>query len=164
MRLPCGLAAYKPLGSTMPPQTGDDRTVLWTNRVTADEITTAVSLTAHQFQEWIDKAYEVRLTVVGDELFAAEIHAGSKASRVDFRTDYDSLTYRVCVVPEGIADGVRSLMAAFGLRYAALDFLVDKDGAWFFVDLNPNGRFGFVSDLRDPIATALANLLEGVPR
>ncbi|WP_406115208.1 ATP-grasp ribosomal peptide maturase [Kitasatospora purpeofusca] len=163
-RLPCGLAAYKPLGSTMPPQTGDDRTVLWTNRVTADEITTAVSLTAHQFQEWIDKAYEVRLTVVGDELFAAEIHAGSKASRVDFRTDYDSLTYRVCVVPEGIADGVRSLMAAFGLRYAALDFLVDKDGAWFFVDLNPNGRFGFVPDLRDPIATALANLLEGVPR
>ncbi len=123
-----------------------------------------MSLTAHQFQEWIDKAYEVRLTVVGDELFAAEIHAGSEASRVDFRTDYDSLTYRVCDVPEGVTDGVRSLMAVFGLRYAALDFLVDNDGVWFFVDLNPNGQFGFVPDLRDPIATALANLLEGVPR
>nr|BEK63863.1 hypothetical protein KPHV_10900 [Kitasatospora purpeofusca] len=104
------------------------------------------------------------VTVVGDELFAAEIHAGSEASRVDFRTDYDSLRYAVCDVPEGVADGVRSLMAVFGLRYAALDFLVDNDGAWFFVDLNPNGRFGFVPDLRDPIATALANLLEGVPR
>ncbi|KOV37246.1 hypothetical protein ADK60_05025 [Streptomyces sp. XY431] len=55
-------------------------------------------------------------------------------------------------------------MAVFGLRYAAMDFLVDNDGVWFFVDLNPNGQFGFVPDLRDPIATALANLLEGVPR
>ncbi|MFJ4673503.1 ATP-grasp domain-containing protein [Kitasatospora purpeofusca] len=90
---------------------------------------------------------------------------GADASRVDFRTDYDSLTYKVCDVPEGVADGVRSLMAVFGLRYAALDFLVDNDGTWFPVDLNPNGRFGFVPDLRDPIAKALANLLvEGVPR
>ncbi|MFJ5883443.1 ATP-grasp ribosomal peptide maturase [Kitasatospora cineracea] len=163
-QLPGKVAAYKPLGATMPPQDEDERVVLWTNRVTADEITTGVSATAHLFQEWIDKAYEVRLTGVGDELFAAEIHAGSEASRIDFRTDYDSLSYKVCDVPEAVADGVRSLMAAFGLHYAAMDFLVNNDGTWFLVDLNPNGQFGFVPDLRDPITTALANLLEGVPR
>ncbi|MFD8477994.1 hypothetical protein [Kitasatospora sp. NPDC059673] len=67
-------------------------------------------------------------------------------------------------MPEVVADGVRSLMAVFGLRYAALDFLVDNDGTWYLVDLNPNGQFGFVPDLREPITTALANLLEGVPR
>ncbi|OKJ09130.1 ATP-grasp ribosomal peptide maturase [Kitasatospora sp. CB01950] len=163
-QLPGGVAAYKPLGSTMPPQEDDGRVVLWTNRVAAEEIDTGVSCTAHQFQRWVDKSHEVRLTAVGEELFAAEIHAGSEASRIDFRTDYDSLTYKVCGVPEVVADGVRSLMAAFGLRYAALDFLVDNDGIWFFVDLNPNGQFGFVPDLRKPITTALANLLEGVPR
>jgi len=163
-QLPGGVAAYKPLGSTMPPQQEDGRVVLWTNRVSADEINTGVSCTAHQFQEWIDKAHEVRLTVVGDELFAAEIHAGSEASRNDLRTDYDSLTYKVCGVPKVVADGVRSLVAVFGLRYAAMDFLVDHDGMWFLVDLNPNGQFGFVPDLREPIATALANLLEGVLR
>ncbi|TDC23224.1 hypothetical protein E1265_13470 [Streptomyces sp. 8K308] len=117
--------------------------------------------TAHLFQRWIDKAYEVRLTAVGNRHFAAEIHAGSAASRIDFRRDYDSLTYRPCTVPRGIAEGVERLMAAFHLRYAAMDFLVDQDGDWYLVDLNPNGQYGFIPDIREPITQALADLLEG---
>lgn len=39
-------------------------------------------------------AYECRLTVVAGRGFAAEIHAGSAAARVDWRRDYDSLAHR----------------------------------------------------------------------
>lgn len=161
--LPGQVAAYKPLGASAP--RGADGTVeaVWTSPVAANEITPDVARTAHLFQEWITKAFEVRLTVVGEGMFAAEVHAGSEASRLDFRRDYEALTYRVCPVPELVARGVRALMSAFHLRYAALDFLVNPDGAWHLVDLNPNGQWGFVPELRDPIASALVDLLEGTP-
>ena len=39
------------------------------------------------------KQYEVRLTVIGEQMFPVAIHAGSDAARLDWRTDYASLTY-----------------------------------------------------------------------
>lgn len=96
-------------------------------------------------------------------MFAAAIYAGSEASRIDFRRDYDSLTYRVCDVPEDTADGLRGLLDAFGLHYAALDFLVNDKGDWYLVDVNPSGQWAFVPELRAPITRALADLLEGRP-
>jgi len=143
------------------PSDRDDRPqALWTTQVRPGEIDESVRRTAHQFQEWVDKAYEVRLTAVGLHLFAAEIHAGSDASRIDFRADYDSLTYKPCEVPHHVAVGVHMLTYAFGLQYAAMDFLVNPQGDWHLIDVNPNGQWGFVPDLRAPIARALADLLE----
>ncbi|WP_159029950.1 hypothetical protein [Streptomyces marincola] len=120
-----------------------------------------MSLTAHQFQRWIDKRYELRVTCVGQRPFPAEIHAGSEASRIDFRRDYDSLTYRVCALPAPVESGLRRLMKTLELHYLACDVLVDQDGEWFLVDINPNGQWGFVPELRVPITRALADLLEG---
>ncbi|GAA2334608.1 ATP-grasp ribosomal peptide maturase [Streptomyces cuspidosporus] len=158
--LPGQVAAYKALGTTHPSDRNDRPQALWTTQVRSDEIDASVARTAHQFQEWVDKAYEVRLTAVAEQLFAAEIHAGSSASRIDFRADYDSLTYKPCQVPEPTAAGVRTLMATFGLRYVALDFLVNPEGRWYLIDVNPNGQWGFIPDLRAPITHALADLLE----
>lgn len=157
-----GTAAYKPLAGAPVEHDGAPQ-VVWTSKVTVADITDAVTLTAHLFQEWINKAYEVRLTAVGNRLFAAEIHAHSDAARHDFRSDYDNLTYQVCDVPDTVADGIGRLLAAYRLQYAAMDFLVNQAGDWHMVDLNPNGQFGFVPDLRQPIAAALAGLLEGHP-
>lgn len=158
--LPGQVASYKALGTTHPSDRDGRPQALWTTQVRPGEIDDSVRRTAHQFQEWVDKAYEVRLTAVGPDLFAAQIHAGSDASRIDFRADYDSLTYKLCQVPEATARGVRALMDAFRLRYVALDFLVNPQGRWYLIDVNPNGQWGFIPDLRTPITRALADLLE----
>lgn len=154
------MAAYKALGTAHPSDHDDRPHALWTTQVRPGEIGASVRRTAHQFQEWVDKAFEVRLTAIGHSLFAAEIHAGSGPSRLDFRADYDSLTYRPCQVPEYIARGVHALTFAFGLRYVALDVLVNPQGRWYLIDVNPNGQWGFIPDLRAPITRALADLLE----
>ncbi|MFJ1994127.1 ATP-grasp ribosomal peptide maturase [Streptomyces asiaticus] len=158
--LPGQVAAYKALGTTHPSDHDDRPQALWTTQVRPGEIDDSVRRTAHQFQEWVDKAYEVRLTAVGHQLFAAEIHAGSDASRLDFRADYDSLIYKPCEVPKHIARGVCMLTFTFGLQYVALDFLVNAQGRWYLIDVNPNGQWGFIPDLRAPITRALADLLE----
>ncbi len=158
--LPDAVAAYKALGSRSPTEIDGQPQALWTTQVRPEDIDDSVALTAHQFQEWVPKVFEVRLTVVGTQMFAARIRAGSEASRIDFRSDYDSLAYGPCAVPERVRDGVRKLMSEFGLRYSALDFLVNKHGHWYLVDVNPNGQWAFVPFLREPITQAIADLLE----
>ncbi|MEW1719344.1 ATP-grasp ribosomal peptide maturase [Streptomyces sp. NPDC093109] len=159
--LPGRVAAYKALGGQGPSGVNGEPYALWTTQVRTAEITDAVRLTAHQFQEWIPKAYDVRLTVVAHKMFAAKIHTSSEAARVDIRADYGSHTYEPCDVPRAVASGVRKLMDVFGLHYAALDFLVGKGGEWHLIDVNPNGQWAFVPELRAPITHALADLLEG---
>ncbi|MEU1945080.1 hypothetical protein ACFW95_06625 [Streptomyces sp. NPDC059474] len=60
------------------------------------------------------------------------------------------------VRPAEIDDSVRRTAH----QYAALDFLVSPQGRWYLIDVNPNGQWGFIPDLRTPITRALADLLE----
>ncbi|MEU9172200.1 ATP-grasp ribosomal peptide maturase [Streptomyces sp. NPDC048420] len=121
----------------------------------------SVRLCAHLFQEWMDKAHEVRLTVVGSRFFAVEIHAGSDAALVDWRTDYASLTYRPTVVPESVRLRVRAFMRHFQLVFGAFDFVVTPEGAWRFLEVNANGQWHWIEqETGMPIARSIAELLE----
>ncbi|GAB7182763.1 hypothetical protein ATKI12_2594 [Kitasatospora sp. Ki12] len=104
----------------------DGRSVaVYASVLAADDIgDPSIATTAHLFQEWVPKAHEVRLTAVGRQLFAAEIHADSDAARVDWRSDYDSLSYRLCETPPAVANGIHRMLDRLGLPYGAFDFVV----------------------------------------
>jgi hypothetical protein len=89
-----------------------------------------VEHTTHQFQRWASKSCEARVIVIGDRITAFTIHAGSAAGYVDWRTDYDTNTY--------------ALLRELGLVYGALDFVIDPDGAWTFLEINPAGQYGWL--------------------
>jgi ATP-grasp ribosomal peptide maturase len=139
---------------------------LYTTPVTAAEITGDVAHTMHLFQERIHpKAFEVRLTVVGETMFGLRIDARTEAGRVDWRADHDQLDYRVTEVPADVRQGVTALLKQLGLAYAALDLIVDDQGRWVFAgDVNPNGQWAWDHPLRDAIADALADELGGTTR
>jgi ATP-grasp ribosomal peptide maturase len=120
-----------------------------------------VETTAHLFQEFIGpKAFEARVTVVGERMFAAAIHAGSDASRVDFRSDYGNLTYSLVEPPEQVTAGMLAFMREFGLVFGAFDFAVTPEGEWIMFECNPFGAYGWLEDeLGFPITVALADLL-----
>lgn len=121
-----------------------------------------IARTMHLFQEWVPKQYDVRLTVVDDQYFAARIDSSSDKSRVDWRADYCALTYSVIEVPDTISARVGVLLRSLGLRYGALDFAVNRDGEWWFLECNPNGQWAWIEDETGlPIASALADALEG---
>lgn len=119
-----------------------------------------VNVTTHLVQRWVPKAYEVRLVVIGEHVTAAAIRAGSPESYIDFRSDYDNLSYELIEPPVDIVVGVRKLMAEMGLLYGALDFVVQPDGTWTFLEINAGGQFGFIEDETDaPLTAQLADLL-----
>ncbi|MFD7013758.1 ATP-grasp ribosomal peptide maturase [Streptomyces sp. NPDC059928] len=144
---------------------GDQLKTVYTRQLAEGDLDdlTGIETTAHLFQAWMDKAYEVRLTVVGERLFAAEVHAGTRAGHVDWRSDYKSLTYRPTETPPAVAEGVRRLMRCLELRFAALDFIVSPSGEWTFLEANPCGQWDWIEHATGhPIAAGIADELLGV--
>lgn len=121
-----------------------------------------IESTAHLLQRFVgDKAFEVRVTVVGQRGFAAAVHAGSDASYVDWRSDFAAVTLSVVDIPVLLDEGIRAFMNAFGLQFGAFDFVVDIAGIWWFLEVNSAGQFGFVEEMTGwSITAALAELLE----
>lgn len=138
---------------------------LYTSVVGAGDVAhPSVARTAHQFQHRVPAVYAVRLTVVDDHLFGARIDTDSPTAAVDWRADYDSLRYSAIDVPEAVHGGVLELMTQFGLRFGALDFLVDLDGTHHFLEVNPNGQWGWIEAATGmPITAAIADALEAKP-
>lgn len=156
-----GAMVYKPFASGGIGDAEQPRAV-YTNVVDPNDLDDSVRLTAHLFQEHIAKAYEVRLTVVDQQFFAARISTHSKSANIDWRTDYDSLTYDVIEVPHHVKTQVSALMGELNLRYGALDFAVTPEGAWVFFEINPNGQWGWIAHhTKLPICEAIADALIG---
>lgn len=72
----------------------------------------------------VPKRHKARVIVVGQDIFAVMIHAGSDAAYVDWRSDYAVLTYQVVSPPADVTAGVLDLAAELGLVYAALGFAI----------------------------------------
>ncbi len=134
----------------------------YTRRLSDDDLAAldGVASTATQLQRWVDKAYEARVVVVGERLFTITITADSPAARVDWRADFAALRYQHIDTPAEIAGPLRRYMHTLGLVYAAVDFAIDADGRWHFLEANTSGQYGWLeTQTGAPITHALADLL-----
>jgi ATP-grasp ribosomal peptide maturase len=157
-----GPMIYKPLSAPSVRIDGELRFVYATqvdsNSLDEDD----VKLTANLFQEWIPKKYDVRLTVVGNRFFAVAIHADSDDAYIDWRSDYSSLRYESIDTPDDVHDAVIALLNRLGLPFGAFDFVVTPEGEWVFLEVNPNGQWGWIEDHTGlPITSAMVDLLTG---
>jgi glutathione synthase/RimK-type ligase-like ATP-grasp enzyme len=162
------LAAGSPAGvvsKSLGPNTvteGGRLTVAFTRRLTAADLAdlSGVGATATQAQHWVNKTHEARVVVVGQRTFTILIRAGSDASRVDWRADYPALSYEWVDTPSEIEKGLRAYLAEMGLTYAAVDFAIDVDGRWVFLESNSSGQYFWLeAHTGAPITAALADLL-----
>ena len=110
----------------------------------------------------VAKALEIRVTVVGDEVFAAEIDSqSSRLTAQDWR-HYEGLatSYLPHHLPDDIAEGCRRLVAALGLSFGAIDLILTPAGQYVFLELNVGGEWGWVEETTGlPIGDAVANWL-----
>lgn len=152
----------KPLAGAQLEHADGHRTAVPTHLIDVGDLDESITVTAHYLQEWIPKRHEVRLIVVGGRFFAATIHAGSDAAYVDWRTDYDALTYDTTAVPDEVRRSVCAWMRRFGLTFGAFDFAVTPDDEWVMFECNPAGQWGWIQDRTDlPISAAIAEHLIG---
>jgi hypothetical protein len=119
------------------------------------------------FQAYVPKRFELRITVVGEQVFAAEIHSqDSNHTRHDWRRyDHFKTAYRVHELPADTADRCVRLVRALGLCYGAIDMVLTPDGRYVFLEINTNGQYRWIEQATElPISDALCDLLtSGAP-
>ncbi|MFD0856145.1 MvdC/MvdD family ATP grasp protein [Actinomadura adrarensis] len=136
--------------------------------VVGDEIRENLGRVGHtmcMFQEYIEKAYEIRLTVIGNTYFPVRINSQEMDSTaVDWRGEAGEvavLPYGDHVpLPDEVVKRTQALLAELNAVYAAVDFIVTPDGDWVFLEVNPAGQFMWMQhDLNLPLGDTMADLL-----
>lgn len=114
------------------------------------------------FQAHVPKKFELRITVAGEEVLAAEIHSQStRRTQLDWRHyDFGHTPYRVHRLPERIRRACLELVARLGLRFGAIDMIVTPDDRYVFLEINPNGQWLWIEEetglpISDAICAAL---------
>ena len=115
------------------------------------------------FQEHIDKACELRVTVIGRQVMTAAIDSQrTSQTAVDWRRDGVGLIDKWVHydLPADVEAKLLQLTAELGLNYAACDFIVPPDGRYVFLEVNAVGEFFWLEQSPGlPISAAIADVL-----
>jgi glutathione synthase/RimK-type ligase-like ATP-grasp enzyme len=95
------------------------------------------------FQQRINKVQELRVTVIGEEIFACEIQTSpGTVENIDWRIqDVEDLTHRLVELPEEVSMSLNKMLSMMGLNFGAFDLIRDETGTYFFIEVNPNGQY-----------------------
>jgi hypothetical protein len=151
-----------------------DRRVLFTQLLTPDKMDQLDALAACPvvFQECVDKQVELRITIIGQEVFAAAIHSQEHPeTRLDFRRlvllpASRRVKHEVFDLPSDVRHQLLALMDQLGLVFGCVDMILTPAGDYVFLEVNPSGQWGWIEELTGlPITARLvARLLEGNDR
>jgi glutathione synthase/RimK-type ligase-like ATP-grasp enzyme len=147
----------------------DSQFVVYTTAITAEDLQDADALSACPalYQRHVDKRYDLRVTMIGERVFACRIHSQEiEDARVDWRAaDPSSVHHERCELDPLIANSCRSLMTALGLEIAGIDFIVTPKGETVFLEINAAGQWLWIEKNTGlPIAAALAQHLATATR
>lgn len=141
--------------------------VIYTSSVTKQDLSDSdrIRHTCCLFQERISKQLELRITVIGTTVFAAEIHSQQyERAALDWRRGYEGLAYGVHSLPSEIREKCLLLTGRLGLHFAAIDMIVTPQGDYVFLELNPSGQWAWIEmHTALPLRGAICDLLMSPP-
>ncbi len=159
-----GEMIYKTLSGGMIVAENGEVVSVYTSRVMLDDLRdegSRVRYTACLFQELVSKKVELRITVVGDNIFPAAIsYMHPERAAIDWRTSYQDLRYEIHDLPDEIRHQCLELVRKLGLSFAAIDMIVTPDDRYVFLEVNPNGQWQWIERATGfPICESLVDLL-----
>ena len=143
-----GRAVYKPFHPAQW-EAGDQVAMLLTNAISAADLPEdeLLRLTPGIFQARVDKAHELRVTVMGGHVVTARLLSQElAATRLDWRAAGAQLRVEPGDLPAEIERACRQVMAALGIFFGCFDFIVTPDGDHVFLEVNPAGQFLWVEE------------------
>jgi glutathione synthase/RimK-type ligase-like ATP-grasp enzyme len=101
------------------------------------------------FQRYVEKDFELRIFFLDDDFDAMAIFSqNDEQTKVDYRKYNMANPNRV--IPYRLPDAIKSklslLASKLGLNTGSFDMIVDKQGEYYFLEVNPVGQFGAHSE------------------
>jgi hypothetical protein len=109
----------------------------------------AIAVCPGIYQQYIEKRCDVRVTVMGDRMFALRLGKGMDGAFVDWRGHSRDPAFRAeaMPLPPAIESKLGALMRELGLVFGCIDLVVDNEGEFHFLEVNQAGQFLFVEDM-----------------
>jgi glutathione synthase/RimK-type ligase-like ATP-grasp enzyme len=145
-----GRVIVKPMaGGRVERPEGQTDMLIYTNRVSPDQLDNLDDLPSCPtlFQQDIEKKCDVRITVVGQDVYAVELTAKEPggSQRCDIRrNNMDDVTYKAITLPQNVVASLKRLMRHYNLRFATIDMAIGTDARWYFFEVNPNGQWAWL--------------------
>lgn len=116
-------------------------------------------------QKLVPKQSDLRITVVGDQVFSAAIASQvRKETAIDWRAMHAvpecDLEHSDHYLPIKLQHQCIALTRSYGLRFAAIDLALTPKGEYVFFELNPNGEWVWIEErIGHPISDAIIDLM-----
>lgn len=112
-------------------------------------------------QNFCDKEADIRVSVFKNKVFAVKIESQQNDnSKIDFRAGARYVPQVEFALPEEISDWCVQIVSKLDLLFGAIDLLLMKDGSFIFLEINPNGQWGWLEEKTGmPMRRALIDLL-----
>lgn len=150
-----GCAIVKPLSSGyIERKKPEDDTLIYTQKFTLSKLPLLEKIDECPvlFQQQINKAKDVRVTVVDNESIAIGMISKNNSNEqlLDIRrNNMENVVYTKLSVPKNIENSILSLMRSYKLRFGTLDFAITPKGQWIFFEINPNGQWAWLDQCAD---------------
>ena len=107
-----------------------------------------ISTTVNYLQEYIEKDFELRITVVCNEIFGCKLlsqELDDDNGKVDWRDGlFNGLRHEAFDVPENIKLFCFKYLKAMKQNFGAFDFIVKPNGEYVFLECNSNGQWYWI--------------------
>ncbi|MBL3549497.1 MvdD family ATP-grasp ribosomal peptide maturase [Chryseobacterium sp. KMC2] len=140
--------------------------VVFTNVVSEDRLEELDSLLycPMQFQKMIEKKKELRVTIVGRDVYAFEVDSQQfEDSKVDWRKDGVNLIDKWVrtELPGDVEEKLLELLDVYNVDYGAIDIIVSPEDEYFFIEINAAGEFFWLDNLTEEnlISKSIADVL-----
>jgi len=117
------------------------------------------------YQELVPKAYELRVTMIGDRAFSAKIPSQeTEGGKMDWRRSPAELRFERHDLPPAVTKLSKAVLDRLGIVFGCFDFIVTPDGRYVFLEVNQMGQFLFIeAAIGAPLVQAVTSyLLNGV--
>jgi hypothetical protein len=137
---------------------------IYTNELYAEQVINCqqeIAMAPGIFQNLVEKKYELRVTVIGDKVFAIKINSQNyKDNMIDWRRKHNQSMYELGELSNKTAESLLSFHKHLGLTYAAYDFIVNDKEEEIFLECNPSGQWLWLEEIVDiNISQAMASEL-----
>lgn len=141
--------SLKPISNSSVFLNGEEEFVFYSQKAASKDLLQqpeeAFTQTVSFVQNYVEKAYELRITVINQDVIACKIDSqiqDDDKGKIDWRQGYDyNLKHEILELPENIRQFCLAFLQRMKLNFGCFDFIVTPEGEYVFLECNPNGQW-----------------------
>ena len=137
---------------------GDQKEFVQTNMVDSSVSMSELKFAPSYFQEYVEKDYELRITIVAGKAFAVRIDSDNK---IDWRRPGNKINYSIVDTPDFLYNQCMAFMSYLKMEFGCFDFIFNE-GDYHFLEMNANGQWAWLEmEVGVEISNAIVEYLSG---